>query len=90
MLPFTVSNRRCRPPLPIVPLNRLAEKRPRTVSGKSESMDPFTVEASTAALTSAGRTTVIPPFTELNSSVPVQSARPSVARMVPFTELASA
>ena len=74
----------------MVPLKRRAEKRPCTVSGKSESMDPFTVDASTAALRSAGRRTVMPPFTELNSSEPAQSARPNVARIVPLTELASA
>src|ERR1051326_7935223 len=65
--PFTVERLRLRPPCPITPLMRRGPQRPLMVSGNSVDMLPFTVEASTSTLASAGRSRVMPPLTVENS-----------------------
>src|SRR5207245_5598214 len=88
--PFTVDNSNRRPPLPIVPFMRRGPNFPVIVRGKSVSISPFTVVALTSVERSAGRSSVIPPFTVAKSSASVHVAFPIDATIEPFTVRASA
>src|SRR5204862_4154570 len=87
--PFTVSISRAWPPPPMLPERRRGPRRPETVRGKSVSISPFTVWARTFAAAEAGRVRVMLPFTVRNETSLVQSARPALARIDPFTVSAS-
>src|SRR5581483_1168316 len=77
------------PPLPIRPSTVCPPNPPLTVTGKSESMRPFTVLNLTSALKSLGRVTSTEPFTEDNFRLPLQSALPIVTSTEPLTDEAS-
>ena len=76
MLPFTVSSSSSCPPRPRVPDTRRGPNRPRTVTGKSLMMSPFTVDARSSAFTSEGRSRLISPFTVEKETSSPQSALP--------------
>src|SRR6184192_4602633 len=90
MEPFTVERESCRPPLPMVPCRCRGPNLPVTRRGKSVTRSPFTVEARTSVERSEGRSSVMPPFTVVNSTPSLQLARPSEATIEPFTVVASA
>src|SRR5665213_865478 len=73
--PFTVWSRSSLPPWPIVPRSRVRAFRLFMVTGKSVCTPPFTVSASSAALSSAGASSSTEPFTVSSASGSLELTR---------------